>query len=425
MLGTLTLLAAFVALPVQTAGAEEQRQRHDGIFITDERDFNPANGVRSGSGTAADPYVISGWDTRYIFIKDTSSHVVITDNVVSDLVIDWAGGGIHVHHNEVGDLRVNQNVKRTGDPTSGKIVHNTFDVVGQLRHFDGVFAHNVVGTKDDTSPWELLWRRRAVNFDGFNGAVFEDNVIYGYMDARLHGHHHSSSFSGDSHYHGGAAEHEEMVDHSKRYHQVWIRNNTIHATGGYALAYLDTAHAANDRTAASEREEDLNKPHVHHTRVNIQDNKLVGSGLLVDVFNAKDERHLRTARGSVLIEGNDITMVRDQMSPSFRQLHGITVQRAQDITLDVIGNHIRGPQKDQMELPYAQWWDADTGILLSGLDDGLVRLYGNSVMDRSMAIQARDMSASVRWIIGSLSTKNVEHDVYWDRSVKNPPERRD
>ncbi|MGH2753441.1 MAG: hypothetical protein ACRDLB_03325, partial [Actinomycetota bacterium] len=140
-----------VVLPQAQAtetGDADARDR-DSIVINANNEFNPANGVVGGSGTKRDPFVITGWNVNDVVIRNTSRYVVIRDNVVSGtLVADWIGNRLKLVNNTIGDLRVNQNVERTGDKTSGLIAHNTFGVVGQLRHYDGVFAHNVVGTPD-------------------------------------------------------------------------------------------------------------------------------------------------------------------------------------------------------------------------------------------------------------------------------------
>src|SRR5688500_2739919 len=192
---TVMVAAAYsvVAVP-QASAAEEEREIRDSIIITKDTQFTDVNGVRSGSGTASDPFVISNWDVSEIYIADTGKEFVIKNNTVDFLTLNWNGNNVFVHNNDVGDLRVNENVRRTGGPTTGRIVNNTFDVVGQLRHFDGVFAHNTVGADPDmTDPNNLeipfFGDNRAVNFDGFNGAHFYDNTIYGYVEVRLHGHH--------------------------------------------------------------------------------------------------------------------------------------------------------------------------------------------------------------------------------------------
>ena len=422
---TLIAVAALVAvLPAPVAAETRERQQRDSIFIKSNSQFNPANGVRSGSGTRQDPYVISDWDLHQLIIKDTNAYIEIFNvNVHGTMVLDWVGDRVYVHDNVVGDLRVNQNVKRKGEATSGRIVNNRFGIVGQLRHWDGVFAHNIVGAPDQEDVWDMLFKRRAVNFDGFNGAQFRDNVIYGFMDARLHGHHHSSSFEDSSHYHGAApSEHHEMVDHSQRYHEVFITNNEIYSDYSYALAYLDTAHQANDRTANSETDKALNKPHVHHTRVHMTDNKLIGSGLWVQVFNARDERHVGTATGMVEIANNQISLSRDQLRP-YRATHGIYVHAARDLHLDIAGNRVLGPAPDEtMETLTLDRWDQGAGIFLHEFDKAMIHLRENEVTNRPFGIRAAQFSKTVRWMIHGLKTKGVDQPVYYDNSVKNQPE---
>ena len=431
--GALALVLMVLVFPA-TAGAaagnsgDRAKQARGDIFIDEMKDFNPANGVRSGTGTARDPFVISNWDVRWIEIKNTDAHVVIRDNVVDHLTLDWIGGGVEVHNNQVGDLRVNQNRKRTGDPTSGVIENNTFEVVGQLRHFDGVFQDNVVGRKDGMRL-PFLTHRRAVNFDGFNGSVFRNNTIYGYMDARLHGHHHSSGFEEASHYHGDAApkgdEHHEAMDHTVRYHQVHIYGNKIVADHRYALAYLDTAHSANDRTAASETERTLNDPHIHYTRVFMHDNELVGAGLYVNIFNADDQLHKQgTARGLMEISDNKIVLSHtEDVTQRFWVRNGIDVYRAKDITLRVLDNTITGPGAGDALSEMTREADV-AGINLWSLDIGDLFLSGNSVSRAAYGIKASDFSKTVNWTIQELVTNEVGQDVYWDSSVENPPRRR-
>jgi hypothetical protein len=422
--------ALLVLAPSPALAARDDRPDHTSVLIDKNSEFTKANGVRAGSGTAADPFVISGWTFHHLEIKDTSSHVRLVNNTFEgSLVLDWIGDGLVVQRNDIGDLRVNQNVKRTGAPTSGRIVDNKIGVVGQLRHFDGRFANNVVGQKtSDTlsDAFDAISPSRAVNFDGFNGAVFEDNLIYGYMDARLHGHHHSSAYGSSSHMHSGHHQHHEMVNHTVRYHEVFIRNNTIYAnTNNYALAYLDTAHSANDRTATSETNEELNKPHIHHTRVHITGNKLLGAGLLVDVFNARDQRHTATARGLMDIRNNRVTLLEDRIDPFFNSLHGITVWSAEDIALKVIGNTVLGQADDgQVGDLGTNLWDYDAGIVLQDLNKGRLQFFDNLVTNRSMGIYATQMTKSVRWAVRGLRTRNVDKAIYYDSSVANAPDRR-
>ena len=409
VLVTALIGAAVASVPAYSA----ERERRPAINIQSNDQFDAEHGVRSGAGTMENPFVISGWQLNSLRIENTDRHVLIEDNTVTgQMVLNWMGDRAHVHHNEIGDLRVNQNVARTGMPTSGEIAHNTFRIVGQLRHWDGVFERNVVGTKDRLEF-------RGVNFDGFNGARFRNNTIYGYMDARLHGHHHSSGYGGDSHQHSGA-HHAEAVDHTQRYHQVSITGNKIETTGSYALAYLDTNHAANDRRAASEREEALKEPHVHHTRVDIAGNRLTGAGLLVNVFNAADrQKHPETATGLVQLRGNRISLGVDDFW-SFRDLHGIEVRQAQDLDLIIDGNHVVG-QKSDDAFAFLDRGDRNAGVFLRTLDKANVWITHNSVFERAFGVRAEQFTENVRWVIRDLKTQNVEDPVYADESVKDSP----
>ncbi len=427
VVATLTLL--WVVGPVAAAerSTADEKQARGSIFIESDHEFNATHGVRSGSGTRSDPYVISGWKVDTIHIKDTSAHYVIRDNVISRLILNWTGSGHHIHHNDIGDLRVNENIKRKGEMTSGVIEHNRFGRVGQLRHFDGVFRYNQVGTIPAPGfHFTLGGEPRAVNFDGFNGARFVHNEIYGYMDARLHGHHHSSGWDEQSHYHG-AGEHDHAmhqgVDHTVRYHRVLIANNEIHASGYYALAYLDTAHAANDRTAASETEESLNKPHVHYTKVDIRNNELIGSGLHIDVFNADDQRHTGTATGKLEITGNTIRTAPDSMPLFGGRPHGIVVYRATDVNVRIANNRITATTADGDPVAQQQdRWRYDAGIRLEDIDKAHIALIDNSIANARYGISAYRMTASVHWMIDGLETSGVETAVYYDEnSVENEP----
>lgn len=430
------LIAALVAalvLPATAAAArspraEEEREQRNSIFISKNDHFDPAHGVRSGTGTADDPFIFSGWDVGHLEIRDTSKYVRIVDNNIGTLVLDWIGGGIDVQRNTIDDLRVNQNRKRTGEATSGLIANNKFGFVGQLRHFDGVFENNQVGTKDAMLEWP---GQRTVNFDGFNGAIFRNNVIYGWMEARLHGHHHSSSFAGSdtSHYHGAAEDHagHEMMDHSQRYHRVYISGNTIYSNNDYALMYTDTAHAANDRTAASETDKALNDPHVHYTKVFLHDNKLLGGSLWVNVFNAQDkEKHLETATGLVDIRNNEIALAFDHgWWPAFKTIDGISIERAQDVRVNIVGNKVVGPQRDETQASIDEMvYNQTNGIALWEIDKATIMVADNTVVRHVYGVTAAHMSNTVNWTITGLRAEDVEYDVYYDGdNVKNPPTR--
>ena len=430
---TVALIASFSIGVVAPASASE-REARDAIFIDSNWDFVDANGVRSGSGTAADPFVISGWDVSDIFIRDTSAHFVIKDNTIDFLTLNWNGDRVRVVNNDIGDLRVNENVKRTGGPTTGFIGYNKIGVVSQIRHFDGTFAHNTVGAPSDMDV-PFFTDNRAVNFDGFHGAHFFDNVLYGYLEVRLHGHHHGSSYGSQSHYHGTpvkdehadhagadhADDHAPMVDHTQRYHQVFVHNNTIHAAGPYSLIYTDTNHAGNDRTAASERNEELNKAHTHYTKIHLTGNKLIGGGLYVDIFNAKDERHTETNTGLVEIANNDITLVRDSQTLPFEARDGINIWQVKDLKLRIVGNSVTYDGGEDPLAP-AGFDSGDAGIRLYNVDMANVLISDNVLAGTYYGVAASQMTKSVYWTISGLVTKGVPEPVHYDTSVKNEPQ---
>ncbi|HEX32239.1 MAG TPA: hypothetical protein ENF88_00935, partial [Candidatus Acetothermia bacterium] len=81
---TLVLLAVLTLTVVGLAGGA-----HDPILILGNSDFTVDNGVVSGSGTADDPYLITGWEidvpqnTKYgVKIENTSAHFVLRAVVI-------------------------------------------------------------------------------------------------------------------------------------------------------------------------------------------------------------------------------------------------------------------------------------------------------------------------------------------------------
>ena len=407
----LVVVATVVGVRAPAISAAEPRAN---ITISSNADFTKANGVRGGDGSKGNPYVISGWEVRALRIENTDRWVTIRDNVVTNqLVLNWIGNRLVLRRNVVNDMRVNQNVRRTGMPTSGVISHNQFRVVGQLRHWDGVFERNVVGTTDNLGA-------QAVNFDGFNGARFVRNTIYGHVDARLHGHHHSSGWGEPTHNHRAATPEEEASVHRYRYHLVTIADNSIRSTGSYALAYLDTNHAGNDRQAPSEQDPNLNRPHVHFTKVHLLRNRLSGAGILVNVFQANDNLHPWFVRGFVDIQDNRITLDEDRF---FGRLQGIEVRQAQAMTLRMIGNSVTGwrPGADD-PMGFFEAFDDHSGILLNTVDDANISIIRNGVANRVHGVRATQMTPTVRWTIRDLRTQNVDHRVSYDDSVANKPQ---
>jgi parallel beta-helix repeat protein len=81
LLVSLTFLASLLQ-PFPTLKAQPPYVPHSPIQITANSGFTAANGVTAGSGTAADPYIISGWDisastTHGIEINNTNVFFII------------------------------------------------------------------------------------------------------------------------------------------------------------------------------------------------------------------------------------------------------------------------------------------------------------------------------------------------------------
>ena len=101
---TLAFLAAMSSSAITEAGDTP----HDPILITDNADFNATNGVVSGAGTLANPFVISGWridasSSTGIEIRDTDKHFTIT-NVTIVGENDTEGYSIYLYRVSNGKL---------------------------------------------------------------------------------------------------------------------------------------------------------------------------------------------------------------------------------------------------------------------------------------------------------------------------------
>jgi hypothetical protein len=216
----------------------------------------------------------------------------------------------------------------------------------------------------------------------------------------------------------------EHADHSKRHHEVFISGNKITTPYKWGLRYYDLAHTGDDRTAASETDKFLNCPHVHFTRVHMTNNKLFGSGIAVEVFNADDENHLGTKTGLVEIAGNEIHLDRDERDLVSTR-NGIVVSQARDLKLEIKHNDILGTdmvEDEQDLLKLESKLNMGAGIKLQGLDDARVYIVSNGVAHRHYGIWALQFSRSVEWWVRGLYTDDVEQDVYYE-DVVNPPRK--
>ncbi|MCA1812769.1 MAG: hypothetical protein LC624_02320, partial [Halobacteriales archaeon] len=299
-------------LPAADAALKE----YDHIIAAQDRGLAElsAKGVFAGSGTREDPYVLDGVRVdRDLSISDTDSYLVLRNSIVGgQLTLNWDGQHVHAHHLRVADLRINENVKRTGDNTGGLLENNAIAFIGQMRHFAGVFQANQVGPRPQNAIASFLGDEGVANvedgevwnFDGFDLAEVHDNDVEGLVDIKLHGHYHGDCFLCLGHSHAGQ---EPQHDHTTRWTSLEFRDNRIHVLQGTALLYRDTPHAGDDRTAASETSPALDMPHVHHTLIRLERNTMDGP-LEVKVFNSKDERHLNGSEGWLDILGNRITL---------------------------------------------------------------------------------------------------------------------
>jgi hypothetical protein len=292
----------------------------EGLAEMDER------GYLEGEGTRESPYVIDGFRIEdELVVRDTSKPLVVKNSYIEgQLKLNYAGEHLHVHHNFVRDLRVNENVDREGPTTSGLFAHNEIAFVGQLRHFSGTFAHNEIGPRPDgvtgtylsdqgpaDLPEDVVW-----NFDGYHGAHVHNNTVEGRTDVKLHGHFHGSCEACTPHAHHDeddfpADEPEDAAPrsrHSLRYHVLDLENNTFAAgEADRALRVHDRAHAGDDQTAASEPNPYLEDRHEHHAYVRVAHNTVRGGTLGFDVVNADDERHEGLAQEALVgLEANEV-----------------------------------------------------------------------------------------------------------------------
>ena len=280
-----------------------------------------------------DEFPLEYLGTLYKTIEDILASVlagiVPPNEGAGRLILDWNGQCLHVHGNLIEDLRVNRNNDRLGYATGGIIEQNRIGVVGQIRHYDGIFRHNEIGDRAHLEAMldpemEQPPSERAVNTDGFNQGWMHDNTIYGSIDLDFHGHHHGGGFFAPvSHYHGSLVTTAYMYDadtgqcqymapgdptledrlgadnvvsvpdsrclahwdHGLRWTSVKFQDNTIIDPLGVGLRYEDRNHRGDDEQANSENMEELKRPHTHQTHIDLSGNAIVGT-LRIDVFNA-------------------------------------------------------------------------------------------------------------------------------------------
>lgn len=423
------------------------------LRVLEDKGFNPKNGVRSGEGTLEDPYVISGYYvTGDLYLGDTDACFEIVGNYISgQLTLNWNGQCVWVHHNFIRDLRVNENVDRTGYATGGIIEANEIEFIGQLRHYDGELRDNVVGPRTANSAFDEVLEETPLlrgdlllaNIDGFNQGSIHHNTFYGSVDLDLHGHHHGTGFfAPHSHYHADGEEKqpEHGEDHTDRWTSVAFTDNRIVDEVGYGLRYEDENHAGDDRTATSETNEMLEEKHTHRTDIDLSRNVIEGGQIRVDVFNADDENHKARNDGWLRILDNQVT-VKERKDESLFGLpltgraawqvqEGIRIVTAKEVETTIRGNVVlyvplpAGQQSGPAGLP--QLWQAElrpTGILFQGVRDSALRIEGNRISGFYHGIAAYEMDEDTEWAVIGNTIEGAQEDVYYDDSVANKPDR--
>ncbi len=332
-----------------------------------------SSGYAPGNGTLDDPYVIQGlYILGDLMIQDTDACVVIKNNWIGgQLSLNWNAQCVHVHHNHIYDLRVNENIRRIGYATGGLMERNEIEYVGQLRHYDGEFRHNTVGPMPDGGPWDPVRETTPVldasvliaNIDGFNEALIHNNTFHGSVDLDFHGHHHGDGFfAPHSHYHGDDPANYTLHehDHTQRWTSVAFKDNLVHDEWGYGLRYEDRNHAGDDRLANSEQEETLELDHWHRTDVVISGNTIDGAGIWIDVFNADDSHHKARNDGWLwLLDNTVILRERDGgaiglSAPAYQPIVGYKIMTSKEVEMLVEGNDARYvPRSSGTTLPIA------------------------------------------------------------------------
>lgn len=434
---------------VPTQSEAERLEEVSRLRIIGDEGFTPSNGVRSGNGTLDDPFVITGYYvTGDLYIQDTDACVVVKENWVGgQLTLNWNGQCVHVHHNHIRDLRVNENIRRTGYATGGLLELNEMEVVGQLRHYDGEFRDNVVGPKSsqslfdpvrETAPYLFAENPRVANVDGFNQGLIHHNTFYGSVDLDFHGHHHGTGFfASHSHYHG---ENETKLaahshDHTLRWTSVEFADNRVVDPDGYGVRYDDRNHAADDRTANSEAVDELEEDHKHWTKIVIARNVVEGAPIWVDVFHADDDNHDRVNEGWFELVDNVVRLEERTADgpaglPFFGPGHSYTsalrVHVAKEVDFDVSGNQLSWEADDSDdEGPLGLLGGSDhakpAAIDLDGFRRANLTIADNTATGFYYGVKAHEFDEDTYWVVVDSDFGDAAYPVYYDESVQHKP----
>lgn len=384
-----------LAAPPTAQDALATLARFGSIRIDSLDGFNPENGVRGGRGTAQEPFLLEGFYADRLTIEDVEAHYVIRDAFIREtLRLDYTGAGAQVRSSTIGFFLTDTN--RPHDAP-----HTWLDVRGnhmgaaRIRHAGGIFADNVIGAPGAFDPNEL-----ALEVQGYNGLQVTRNTVHGPVEFRLHGHHYSPSFDEawtpmHGHDHG---------DPATRYHEVRVHANAFLDASGRGVAISDRDHAANHATAKSAPDPRLNEAHEHHLRFVFEDNRIVGAGLVIEKANAEDAKHTGGIT-SILASRNDI---RDPLAGV-----GIEVRGANQASVELVENRVAmsaGRVADSV------------GIMLRGAQGGHLFVQGGEIQGFEQGVRAAKLDADVDWGVDGVRFVDVEQGVWWDRSVKRPPQ---
>lgn len=432
----------------------------------------------SGSGTLADPYVLSRFYVEEDLTIESSARALILREgyVGGELRLNYVGSDLLVHHVYARDLRVNENIERDGLYTGGLFHDNEFGVVGQLRHFPGEFRDNAIGPRPSGLLDAVLAdgglldmpEGLAFNFDGFHGARVHGNRILGPVDIKLHGHYHGDCLNCSSHDHAdeahfpdgnatrdgahghahgdhgedatGHASHHELASpamrkwllekglrshHSVRYHSLHFFDNDIRVEEGIALRYYDRAHRADDETASSEPNPYLEDPHVHFQYVRIEDNRVRGGPLVLDVFNAEDDRHVLPHEGVLRVVANEITVPYTREVAPEPFAYGLDLAQAEGIALLVHRNTVRFVAQEDRSLEGLLFPDAmkdvptRVGMLVREFERGNATVTDNRVEDADVGLIVKSFGERLWWQLAGNAFQASE-DVR-THQVENPP----
>lgn len=387
-------------------------------------------GYLSGSGTPQDPYLLERFYVDGdLTIQSTDRAIVLREGYVTgQLSLNYIGEKLYVHHVYAKDLRVNENVARSGDNTGGLFHDNAFGFVGQIRHFVGEFRDNAIGPKpqgivgsylSDTGSAQIP-AGVVFNFDGFHGADVHDNTFLGQVDIKLHGHNHGDCLQCNIHDHADIQDMpnnraadgvDTTIDddlgfrsrHSVRYHSLLFRDNIITVDDGFALRYNDRNHAGDDQTANSEPNEFLEDPHVHYQQISLRGNTLRGGPLVVDIFNAEDDRHVIDNQGVLRITQNTVEIPYVKSTRANQPtLVGMDLRQVDGIGLMVAENQVLFKEGgDDMPLKtlrtVVERAPELIGFRLDTFRGGDITLASNHVNTGSIGVLVRGFADDVYW----------------------------